>query len=134
MTTAEDSKGPPDPGTTGDPGIKADRVLCDLDEIEDGEAKGFVLDDGQGANSLFVVREDREVYGYVNACPHMGTPLDCQPDGFVSPDGGYILCSTHGALFEIEDGFCVSGPCAGASLEPVKVALDADDRVVLRRS
>ena len=105
--------------------------LCALEEIEDGEGKGFVLGAGTARRELFVVREGRRLWGYVNACPHVGTPLDWQPDRFLSADGGHILCATHGALFEIETGRCVSGPCAGDSLTPLPVALDEENRVWL---
>ena len=112
------------------------RVLCQLDDIEDGQAKGFTLSDGPGGEGpdpreIFVVREDGRVFGYLNSCPHLGTPLNWDGDRFISDDSGLILCATHGALFEIEDGDCVSGPCAGQALEAVPVALDAQGRVVL---
>ncbi len=109
----------------------AGRVLCRLDDIEDGQAKGFTLGAGPDAREIFVVREDDRVFGYVNSCPHLGTPLNWQDDRFISDDSGLILCATHGALFEIEDGACVSGPCAGQALEAVAVAVDAEGRVVL---
>jgi nitrite reductase/ring-hydroxylating ferredoxin subunit len=109
----------------------AGRVLCQLDDIEDGQAKGFTLSDGPDPREIFVVREDGRVFGYLNSCPHLGTPLNWDGDRFISDDSGLILCATHGALFEIEDGECVSGPCAGQALEAVPVALDAEGRVVL---
>ncbi len=109
----------------------ASRVLCRLDDIEDGQAKGFTLGSGLEAREIFVVREDDRVFGYLNSCPHLGSPLNWQGDTFVSDDSGLILCATHGALFEIADGACVSGPCAGQALEAVPVALDAQGRVVL---
>jgi nitrite reductase/ring-hydroxylating ferredoxin subunit len=56
---------------------------------------------------------------YVNACPHLGVPLDWAPDRFLSSDGKHIVCSMHGALFEIETGLCLQGPCAGDHLEVV---------------
>jgi nitrite reductase/ring-hydroxylating ferredoxin subunit len=62
----------------------------------------------------------------------VGTPLDWKPDDFMSEDGDHIMCHTHGALFEIEDGFCVAGPCAGDNLQPVAVGLDDGGQVVLR--
>ena len=34
-------------------------------------------------------------------------------------DGALILCSSHGALFEKDSGYCVAGPCAGRALTPV---------------
>ena len=109
----------------------AGRVLCRLDDIEDGQAKGFTLGQGPEAREIFVVREGARVFGYVNSCPHLGTPLDWQGDRFISLDSGLIMCATHGALFEIEDGACVSGPCAGQALEAVPVTVDAEGRVVL---
>ncbi len=115
----------------------AGRVLCRLDDIEDGQAKGFTL--GQGleagqeleAREIFVVREGARVFGYVNSCPHLGTPLDWQGDRFISLDNGLLMCATHGALFEIADGRCVAGPCKGQRLRGVSVSLDRDGRVVL---
>ncbi len=108
----------------------AGRVLCRLEEIEDGEGKGFTLGQGLEARDIFVVREGGRVFGYVNACPHRGTPLDWQNDRFISDATGLIMCATHGALFEIEDGACVAGPCAGQCLEPVALSVDGAGRVL----
>ena len=107
------------------------RVLCQLTDIPDGMAKGFELGSPEDPFDLFVVRDGDRVLGYRNACPHVGTPLDWQPDTFMSEDGEHIMCHTHGALFEIEDGFCVAGPCAGASLAPVAVRVDETGAVIL---
>lgn len=112
----------------------ADRVvLCRLEEIEDGGAKGFVLGEGIDAEEVFVVRAGRRLHGYVNSCPHTGAPLEIVPDRFLNADGSHIICSTHGALFRITDGHCVAGPCAGDCLSPAPVAIDAEDRVILER-
>lgn len=105
--------------------------LCRLDEIEDGEARGFTVDLEGGPRDIFVVRDGERVYGYANACPHQGTPLDWTPDRFMTEDGAYIVCATHGAMFKIEDGDCIAGPCAGDRLQRVSVALDAEGRVCL---
>lgn len=107
------------------------RVLCRLDEIEDGEGKGFSLGEGGEALDIFVVRDGDRVFGYVNSCPHLGTPLDWTPDQFISADGGHIICTTHGALFRIEDGFCLAGPCEGDGLAPISVGVDAHGQVIL---
>ncbi|MFP6798982.1 MAG: Rieske (2Fe-2S) protein, partial [Pseudomonas sp.] len=37
-----------------------------------------------------------------------------------------IQCATHGALFLIESGECVAGPCAGQSLQ--ELAIREDDQ------
>ncbi len=106
-------------------GVQVGTVLCRLDEIEDGAARGFTLETAEGPLDIFVVREGARAYGYVNACPHVGTPLDWQPHDFMSEDGSHIQCATHGALFRIEDGACIAGPCAGDRLQAVEIAVEA---------
>ena len=66
----------------------AGRVLCRLDDIEDGQAKSFSFGEGVDTREIFVVREDDRVFGYVNSCPHLGTPLNWDGDTFVAPRRG----------------------------------------------
>ena len=118
-------------GLTGGGADPLGRVLCRLQEIANGEGKGFTLGHGAAAYDIFVVRQGTQVFGYVNRCPHQGTPLDWTPDRFISEDSGLILCATHGAQFAIADGICLSGPCIGARLRPVPVVADGRGNVVL---
>lgn len=94
------------------------RPLCGLDEIPDGGSRGFDPPPGR-FTGLFAVRRGERVVVYLNACPHLGISLDIAPDRFLDARREHILCSTHGALFRIEDGFCLKGPCAGEHLTPV---------------
>lgn len=94
------------------------RVLCRLDEIPDGAARGFGPAPG-GFTGLFAVRQGDQAFVYVNCCPHIGTGLDWAPDRFLTRDGAAIVCATHGALFGIRDGVCTAGPCVGQALERV---------------
>lgn len=89
--------------------------LCSSDELNEGSSRGFTV---AGAALLLVRREGR-VYAYRNRCPHRGIPLEWQPDQFLDVSGSLIQCATHGALFVIESGECVAGPCAGESLIPL---------------
>ena len=77
------------------------------------------------AGTLFLIILLVAVLGYLNACPHVGTPLDLVPDQFLSEDGRHLVCATHGALFRIEDGFCVDGPGHGLHLTAVPVTVEA---------
>lgn len=110
-----------------------DEALCALKEIPDGQGRGFALKDAAGrpTRNIFVVRQGRRVHGYLNVCPHAGTPLDFKPDTFLAPDGGTIQCSTHGARFRIDDGACVAGPCNGRGLTAVPIHVDRDGVVRL---
>lgn len=99
-------------------------VLCRLADIADGASDGFVATRPSGERvAVLAVRRGGQVFAYVNSCPHTGAPLDFQPGWFLNPDKTLIQCSTHGALFRIDDGFCVKGPCAGKSLVPVLVTV-----------
>ena len=96
------------------------RVLCRLEDIPDGEAKGFPPEPGSFVG-LFAVRRGQQVFAYVNACPHVGLPLDPVPDRFLDRRKEVIVCAAHGARFRVEDGECTSGPCIGDALEAVPV-------------
>ena len=101
------------------------RPLCRIDEIPDGTARGFVVDDGSARGlDLFVYRTGDEAFAYRNACPHQGTPLEMFPDRFMTVDRKSFLCTTHGARFRPRDGLCTNGPCKGKSLTALPLARD----------
>jgi nitrite reductase/ring-hydroxylating ferredoxin subunit len=102
-------------------------ALCRLDEIPDGQGRGFEIETCSGRRSIVVVRRGDRAFGYVNRCPHVGTPLDWVPDKFMSWDNRHLLCATHGALFRVEDGLCVQGPCSGDRLEPVPLEVSGGE-------
>lgn len=87
--------------------------LCRLDELPEAGCRGFSL---AGDLHLFAVCRDGAVHLYHNRCPHLGLQLNWAPDRFLDRDRNHILCSAHGALFDIADGYCIAGPCAGQSL------------------
>ena len=60
----------------------------------------------------------------------MPTELDWQPGEFFELSGTYLVCATHGALFDPASGLCVAGPCRGASLARVAVGEGPDGVVV----
>jgi len=107
-----------------------ERVLCRLEDIPDGESKGFSAAPG-AFTGLFAIRRGRQVWVYVNSCPHVGLPLDPVPDRFLDTKKVAIICAAHGARFRVEDGFCTSGPCYGESLEAVEARISEDGRVIV---
>ena len=90
--------------------------LGPLDLIDPRGARSFVVQLRAGRFHGFVVRQGEAVYGYVDRCPHMGLPLAKTLDDYFAGPAGPIACSWHGALFAIETGRCVAGPCLGAQL------------------
>ena len=101
------------------------RGVCRLEDIDDPGSKGISVTISEQLQDIFIVRQGDNVYGYLNSCPHTGGPLDWTPDRFLDLDGKYIQCSMHAALFRIDDGRCIAGPCNGDRLTPVAVKVDA---------
>jgi nitrite reductase/ring-hydroxylating ferredoxin subunit len=108
-----------------------ERLICASDAlVEGGAGVRFELRATAGEVRGFVVRHRGAACAYVNRCPHVGTELDWQPGEFFDESGLYLVCSTHGALFQPGNGFCVAGPCRGASLEPLEIR-ERDGEVIL---
>lgn len=96
-------------------------VLCPAPDIVEGDARGFDFGEGVNRFSLFLLRKEGTLRAYVNRCPHIGTPLDWPDNRFFTSDGAYLICHTHGAQFQPEDGLCIRGPCIGKKLTPVPI-------------
>lgn len=121
-TSWQGFEGAPPPGT----------VLCQAADIAPGKAHVATFRNGSLLFEMFVLRppagasvpSDADgLIAYVNDCPHARTPLDWQEGQFLTADQTRILCATHGAEFRIEDGLCVHGPCPGARLLAVPLAV-----------
>jgi nitrite reductase/ring-hydroxylating ferredoxin subunit len=105
-----------------------EHVICASAELAEGGAG--VRFETEAGSPAFVVRYIGIARAFVNRCPHAGTELDWQEGQFFDETGLYLICSTHGALFEPGTGFCVAGPCRGASLEPLAIR-ERDGQVVV---
>jgi len=101
--------------------MSATEALCRLEDISDGGAKGL-WSDSRGRDLVLAVRKGQQVFAYLNLCPHYGrSRLGWKKDEFLNGNRTKIVCSAHGALFNIEDGACVVGPCLGQALAPLDV-------------
>jgi len=110
--------------TDGATEIDLERVVCALTELDDPGTRAFTIGRGDWPVRGLVVRRGGEVHAYLNRCPHAGHPLNLRPHQFLTPDGSLLLCSSHGALFEIVTGLCVAGPCDGARLRRIPVVVE----------
>ncbi|MDH4108493.1 MAG: Rieske 2Fe-2S domain-containing protein [Gammaproteobacteria bacterium] len=103
-----------------------------LDELGDPDCREFTIGEGDWPFRGFVVRRGDSVYAYQNYCMHVGHQLNWKPDSFLTRDMTKIICASHGALYEIDSGLCVGGPCRGKSLRRVACEL-REGWIVVRR-
>ena len=101
-------------------------TLCNTNDIGESNSKGFEI---QGLQ-LFAVKKNGQIYLYQNRCPHLGIELHWQDDVFLDTSGTLIQCATHGAMFLIEDGLCVAGPCQGQALQAYPFEI-VDHKIVI---
>lgn len=99
--------------------------LCDFNDLAESEARSFTV----GKTDVFAVKHDNTVYIYENSCPHLNINLEFLPNQFLDMEKRFIQCSNHNALFEIESGFCISGPCHGKTLR--KIPFEMSDQKIL---
>jgi nitrite reductase/ring-hydroxylating ferredoxin subunit len=105
--------------------------LCALDDLPQRGARGFDPS-ASGRDTLFVVRAGDAVYGYRDSCPHQAAPMAWRKDAYLDAQGTSIVCSAHGALFDIETGLCRLGPCIGQSLQAVPLHVTADRSIEVK--
>ncbi len=105
------------------PPVTVTRALCRVEDLRDGHSRGFDPL-GEGRDTMFIVRQGDRLFGWRNSCPHYDhARMAWKKDEFLSADRAKIVCGAHGALFEIESGLCVQGPCLGDMLTPVPLAV-----------
>lgn len=98
--------------------------LCRLDQIEG--VLSLTVESEKGAFPMLVARFGEGVRAYVNACPHQFLPLDYHGNQILSADGTRLLCTAHGASFDIDTG----APFEGADCELDAVPVEIVDGVV----
>ncbi|MEL7447777.1 MAG: Rieske (2Fe-2S) protein [Pseudomonadota bacterium] len=108
-------------------------AVCAETDLEETGAYGFSVGEGDWPLRAFVVRQETSVFAYENVCPHAGRPLNWKPHGFLTRDRRTIMCTAHGAMFDIASGECVAGPCPGRALRRVDVRV-VEGQVQVRRA
>ena len=92
-------------------------AICTSEQLAEGQSRGLHV----AGIDLLLVRKQGQCYAYRNHCPHRGVRLEWQADEFLDSSASLIQCARHGALFLIESGECVAGPCSGQNLEPLLI-------------
>jgi nitrite reductase/ring-hydroxylating ferredoxin subunit len=111
-----------------------ERLICASNELADGD-KGvrFSVEPLNESRTVpaFMIRYQGRIYAYLNRCAHIGVELDWIEGEFFDDSGLYLVCSTHGAIYEPHSGFCVGGPCKGKNLQRLEIE-ERDGNIFLK--
>lgn len=86
------------------------KVCASAELVDGGDGVRFDVDFQNEICNAFVVRFDGQVKGFLNRCPHVDAELDWMPGKFFDSEGCWLVCASHGALFDPASGDCVAGP------------------------
>jgi len=107
-------------------------AVARVGEIHPGKTKKFFLQIAEREVECFIVNFEGQLFAYVNRCRHVPMTMDWVENQFLTEDGRYILCATHGAAYEPQSGECVFGPPCGKFLD--RVPLTVEDGQVIAHS
>jgi nitrite reductase/ring-hydroxylating ferredoxin subunit len=110
--------------------MSSHQFLCRQDAIAEGEAKGFASVEGF-RRKIIVLRRHGRLHAWLDSCPHYstGTPMAWKTDAYLNGEKTHLACHSHGALFDMETGDCVLGPCLGQRLTRIDIAVSEDGDV-----
>ena len=89
-------------------------ALCESGDLVDGgDAVPFdLVYDGRTCRA-FAIRFQGRVHAYLNRCTHVAMEMDFRPNRFFDTTGQWLICATHGAVYQPDTGACAGGPCNG---------------------
>ncbi len=79
---------------------------------------------GRPRSAIVLCDASHTFHAYLNECRHLPIPLDAGSGHVWNAEQTHLMCSTHGAMYRPEDGYCVAGPCAGASLVRLPIEIE----------
>lgn len=99
--------------------------ITNLDDIPKHGLKFEYKEGPFDEEGILVKLRDGSIRAYKNECRHLPMRLDGrEPSSFFDPSKVKLQCSAHGAVYQLEDGLCTSGPCKGSHLKVVPVSVE----------
>lgn len=91
---------------------EADSLLFRVEETDTGQQREAIL-----------LREGEAVVAWQNHCQHF-TDVAIDKGSGAPWRNGEVVCTNHGALFDVGTGLCTHGPCEGAVLDGIDVRVE----------
>jgi len=105
----------------------ASRIVS-VDEVPEDTTFLYRLrsDDDEEPREAILLRDEEGVVSWLNYCQHF-THIKLDKGSGAELRNGEVICTNHGAYFEVDSGRCTYGPCEGAYLNEVDVAVEDGD-------
>jgi nitrite reductase/ring-hydroxylating ferredoxin subunit len=104
-------------------------VVARVGELGPGETRKFVFRRDGREIEAFVLNFEGTLYAYLNRCRHIAMTMDWVENQFLTEDGQFIQCATHGACYRPDTGECVYGPPVGKVLVSVPLTIRGEEIV-----
>lgn len=101
--------------------------VATISELRERRSIKFVYRQEGISREGFLACFEGKVVAYENVCRHIPITLDYGDSTFFNASGTHFVCQTHGATYEPLSGKCVSGPCVGASLKPLRIEIVGEE-------
>lgn len=108
-------------------------LVARADEIAPGQSRKFIMPIEGADEECFVINFHGEFHAYVNRCRHIPIPMDWVDNHFFDEGGRYLMCQTHGALYQPASGECLAGPSGSCGKYLFRVPLEVERGLIYAR-
>ncbi len=84
-----------------------------------------------GAFPMILAHQAGQFYAYVNACPHQYLPLNYRGSQILSAKGDQLMCTSHGAMYDLESGIGTAGHGLGCALDSVPLEITKGGQILI---
>lgn len=106
-------------------------LICQAGELANGgRGVRFSVRRAGRVEPAFVIRFGDRVHAYLNQCAHVPMQLDWVEGEFFDYSKLYLICSTHGALYEPSTGRCRGGRCVGLGRGLIPLPVEERDGAI----
>jgi nitrite reductase/ring-hydroxylating ferredoxin subunit len=131
---ARPRKSPSSAGVKGKHQTARRFIVARTDEIAPGQSRKFILPVGGVDEECFVINFRGGFYAYVNRCRHIPIAMDWVDNQFFEEHGRYLMCQTHGALYDPGTGECLAGPAGACGKFLFRIPLEVEKGVIYARA
>jgi nitrite reductase/ring-hydroxylating ferredoxin subunit len=108
-------------------------LVARAEDIAPGQSRKFMLPIEGADEECFVINFHGEFHAYINRCRHIPIPMDWVDNHFFDEGGRYLMCQTHGALFQPASGECLAGPAGACGKYLFRVPLEVERGLIYAR-